>query len=107
MSYFRGGFPNVAYYIEDSNNLQSRVPFKCRVVQDAGVAFSQSLTGLVDIGRSAQLVTYVNFKYKPGSKVIWNDILFSVVSITPYIPDTVNQGFVKPKLYAEYLMVLG
>ena len=54
----------------------------------------------------AQLVTYKNFKFTTQSKVLWNNVLYSVQSIIPYIPDPAMQGFTKKRTQIEYIMNL-
>jgi len=68
--YFREGFPSIAYYIPDPKNLGGRIPFKCKVLQDSPQFFTQSASGLTDIGIGAQISTYRNFKYTPNAKVL-------------------------------------
>jgi hypothetical protein len=105
--YFREGFPSIAYYIQDGNNLGSRIAFKCRVLQDDGPQFfSQTVGGLVDVGANARIITHRKLEFKQNAKVLWNDVLYSVQSITPFIPDPSMQGFTKRKLQAEYLIQL-
>lgn len=103
---FREGFPNVGYYIPDKSNLSARVAFKCRIVNDAPQFFNQPIAGLVDVGTNLTLVTWKNLPFKNGAKVLFNDVLYSVQSITPFIPDPSRAGFVKQKLQAEYLLQL-
>jgi len=104
--YFREGFPNVAYYVPDKNKLSARIPFKCRIVQDAPQFFTESVSGLVDVGTNLQLLTYKPLEYKTGAKVIFNDVYYSVTSITPFIPDPAAQGLVKRRIQVEYLIGL-
>lgn len=104
--YFRDGFPSIAYYIPDAKNLQGRIPFKCRILEETPQFFTQSASGLTDIGMGAQLVTYKNFTFTTQSKVLWNNVLYSVQSIIPYIPDPAMQGFTKKRTQIEYIMNL-
>ena len=46
------------------------------------------------------------FEFKQGAKVLYNDILYSVQSIMPYIADPSRQGFTKSKTDVEYLISL-
>lgn len=58
MSLLREGFPSVAFYIQDGNNLGARVAFKCRILQEDGAQFfTQTVSGLVDVGAQARLIT--------------------------------------------------
>lgn len=106
MSIFREGFPNVAYFIPDKNNLTARIAFKCRIVSDAPQFFNQPIAGMVDVGTNMTIVTWKRLDYKVGAKVLFNDVLYSVQSITPFIPDPSRAGFTKQKLQAEYLIQL-
>lgn len=106
MSIFNQGFPNVAYYIPDSKNLGGRVAFKCRVAVEGVQFFSQPISGLTDIGTNLSIVTWRKFEFKQGAKVLYNDILYSVQSIMPYIADPSRQGFTKSKTDVEYLISL-
>jgi hypothetical protein len=103
---YNGNFPLIAYYIEDKNNTQSRVPFKCRKTGEEAQFFSISLSGLADTGTNLTLSTPKYIKYKEGSKVILDGIMYSVEGIYPYVPDQVPQGLVKRKINAYYLIVL-
>lgn len=107
MSYFREGFPSIAYYISNGDNLGSRLAFKCRVVQEDGAQFfTQTVAGLVDVGANARLITYKKLYFEQNAKVLWNDVLYSVQSITPFIPDPSVAGFTKRKMQTEYLIQL-
>ena len=105
--YFREGFPSVAYYIPDKSNLGGRIPFKCRIAEEQVQAFSQSMGGLVDIGLgTVRLIAYKELKFNQGAKVLWNNVLYSVESIVPYIPDPSMQGFTKKRLQVEYIITM-
>ena len=107
LSYFREGFPSIAYYIQDGDNLGSRIPFKCRVLEEDGAQFfTQTVAGLVDVGSNARLITYKRLFFKQNAKVLWNDVLYSVQSITPFIPDPSAAGFTKRKMQTEYFIQL-
>lgn len=81
--------------------------FKYRQLSDGGVAYSQSISGLNDVGRGMTIVTGRRFDYKNGDRVIIQDIVYNVTSIVPFIPDNVNQGFVKGKINTLYQITLG
>lgn len=103
---FREGFPNVGYYIPDKNNLGGRIAFKCRIVGDAPQFFNQPIAGMVDVGTNLTLVTWKKLKYENGAKILFNDVLYSVQSIVPFIPDPSRAGFTRQKLQVEYLIQL-
>lgn len=104
--YFREGFPLIAYFIPDGSNLQARIPFKCKVDEESPQFFTQSASGLTDIGTRARIVTYMNFKYTNNSKVLWNNVLYSVESIIPFVPDPSVGGFSKKRVAVEYIFNL-
>ena len=106
MAVFNAGFPSVAFYIPDKDNLNARIPFKCRILDEGAQFYSQPISGGVDIGASAALITWKKFEFKTGAKVILNDVLYSVESISPYIPDPAMLGFVRGKANAEYVFRL-
>ena len=106
MSLFNQGYPNVAYFIEDKNNLGNRVPFKCRVVEESPQFYTQVAGGIADIGTNLTLITWKKFQFKQGAKVLFNEVLYSIDSIVPFIADTSRQGFTKAKIDAEYLLRL-
>lgn len=104
---FRGNFPEVAYFIADPKDLQNRTRFKCRVTTAPGQFFTQAIPGLMDTGTGLQLVTPTSFTMRPGSKVLYNDVLYTVSAISPYIPDAMSQGFIKSKTLVEYVITCG
>ena len=106
MFIYHGDFPLVAYYLPDKTNVQERIPFKCRIVSDAPQLFNTILGGLMDVGTNLTIVTPKRLIYEIGASVIVDGIMYSVASITPYIPDQVPQGFIKRKLLAEYIINL-
>lgn len=103
----RGDFPKVGWFIPDGDDLGVRIPFRYRMVSDSTQFFNSPVGGLLDIGSAATIVTGTKFTMKNKSKVIINDILYSVKSITPFITDSVTEGLVKQKLLAEYVVQLG
>jgi hypothetical protein len=106
MFIYEGGFPLIAYYIEDKTNTQARIPFKCRIISEAGQFFTTTLSGLIDTGTNLTISTPKRLIYKPGAKVIIDGIMYSVASINPFIPDNVSQGIIKRKINANYIIVL-
>lgn len=106
MSVFKQGFPNVAYYIENKNGTSARIAFKCRILEEEFQYYTQPAAGLADIGGKLTISTWKKLNYKPGAKVILNDIFYSVEAITPYIPDPIAGGFTKNKKSTEYLIQL-
>jgi hypothetical protein len=103
MELFFNDMPQVAYYIPEEN---TRIPFKCRLISDGGQFYTRNVGGLLDNGTNAILVTRAPLKYKNGAKVIMDDILYSVVSITPFIPDSVATGVFKRKTQSYYTIAL-
>lgn len=103
---YNGNFPLIAYYIEDKDNNQSRVPFKCRKTGEEPQFFSINLSGLSDTGTELTLITPKKLEYKKGAKVIMDGIMYSVERIQPFVPDQVQQGLVKRKINAYYLIML-
>lgn len=107
MELLRGNYPMVGFYIPDGDTAQNRIPFRYRIVSDAVQSYSSTPNGLIDVGTGATIVTNTKFAYNTKAKVIMNDILYSVISITPVITDAMAQGLVKKKLMTEYVLVLG
>jgi hypothetical protein len=103
MELFYNDMPQIAFYIPEGN---TRIPFKCRRISDGGQFFTRSAGGLMDSGTSAVLVTRAPLKYTNGSKVILDDILYSVTAITPFIPDSVSAGVFKRKTQTYYTITL-
>lgn len=106
MDIFDGNMPKQAYFIP-SGNISTRIPFRCRLEGDAAQFYTQNIGGLIDTGTSALIVTKRKFDYKQGAKVILDDILYSVISITPFIPDTVAHGIFRRKASTRYVIQLG
>lgn len=106
MYILHGDFPLIGQYLPDKTNQQERIPFKCRIVSDAPQFFTTVLGGLMDIGTSLTIVTPKHLEYVTGARVIIDGVMYSVNSVTPYIPDQVAQGFVQRKLLAEYIIQL-
>lgn len=106
MYILHGDFPLIGQYLPDKNNQQERIPFKCRILNDAPQFFTTKAGGLIDVGTNLTIITPKRFQFVSGASVIIDGILYSVSSITPIIPDNVVQGFVKRKLLAEYVIQL-
>lgn len=106
MELLRGNYPMVGFYIPDGDTAQNRIPFRYRIVSDAFQAYTTTGNGLVDVGTGATIVTSTKFAFSTKAKVIMNDILYSVQSITPVITDAMAQGLVKKKLLTEYVIAL-
>jgi hypothetical protein len=106
MELLRGNYPMVGFFIPDSDNTQNRISFRYRIVSEAFQSYTTTPNGLIDIGTGATIVTSTKFTYGPKAKVIMNDILYSVASITPVITDAMAQGLVKKKLMTEYVIAL-
>lgn len=107
MELLRGNYPMVGFFIPDGDTAQNRIAFKYRISADAVQTYSSTPNGLIDVGTGATIVTSTKFQYTSKSKVIMNDILYSVISITPVITDAMAQGLVKKKLMTEYIITLG
>ena len=104
---YKGGFPNVGYFISDPKDMGNRTPFKCRIIDDAPQFFTTILGGLMDKGTNLTIITPKRFNYASGCNVIIDGILYSVLAINPYIPDNIVQGKIKRKVNAEYIIQLG
>lgn len=107
MDFIRENFPNVAYFIPDGINLNSRIPIKCRILDEEGQFFQVNLSGLIDVGTSATISTPTKLDMGKNSKIILNDVLYSIKSIIPYLPDPSIQGLIKKKVGSEYIIQLG
>jgi hypothetical protein len=103
MEWFYNDMPQMAFYIPEEN---TRIPFKCRMITEGGQFYTRNIGGLLDTGTNAILITRAPLKYKSGAKVIVDDILYSVVSITPFIPDSVATGVFKRKNHSYYTVAL-
>jgi hypothetical protein len=105
MDIFDSNMPKQAYfmYAED----KTRIPFRCRLEGDATQFYTRNIGGLIDTGTSALIVTKKQFDYKAGAKVIVDDILYSVISITPFIPDNIAHGVFRRKASTQYVIQLG
>jgi hypothetical protein len=106
MELLRGNYPMVGFYIPDGDTAQNRISFRYRIVSDAFQSYTTTGNGLVDVGTAATIVTSTKFAFSTKAKVIMNDILYSVQSITPVITDAMAQGLVKKKLLTEYIINL-
>jgi hypothetical protein len=106
MELLRGNYPMVGFFIPDGDTNQNRIAFKYRIVSDAFQSYTTTPNGLIDVGTGATIITSTKFQYTSKSKVIMNDILYSVASITPVITDAMAQGLVKKKLLTEYIIAL-
>ena len=103
---YNGNFPLLGHFLPEENNQQVRVPFKYRNITEGAQFYSESLSGLIDIGTELTILTPKRFDFKKGVKVIIDGTLYSVESINPFIPDNVNQGPFRRKLNAQYLLEL-
>jgi hypothetical protein len=106
MEIIRGNYPMVGFFIPDGDTTQNRIAFKYRIVSEPLQSYSSTPNGLIDVGTGATIITSTKFQYTSKSKVIMNDILYSVNSITPVITDAMAQGLVKKKLMSEYIISL-
>ena len=105
---YNGNYPIIAYYVQDKDNLQGRTAFRCRKVNEDSQFFAESSSGLIDIGRGGlTLVTPKKLTYATGAKVIVDGILYTVNSMSLYIPDAVAQGPFSRKMNAIYMIQLG
>lgn len=106
MDVFSGNMPQIAFFLEDAA-ATNRIKFKCRIEQDGAQFYTRNIGGLIDTGTNAVIVTNKPLKYKNGARVIMDDIMYSVISITPFIPDNVPHGMLKRKAFTQYVMQLG
>jgi hypothetical protein len=106
MDYLSPNMPLQAYFIESEKTMSNRIPFKCRIVEEGGLFYNRVIGGVIDTGTNAMLITKTDLPYKSGCKVILDDILYSVVSIQPFIPDTVAQGIYKRKPHRMFMVQL-
>lgn len=107
MDYFSPNMPLQAYFIEDDKTMSQRIPFRCRIVEEGGLFYNRVIGGMIDQGTNAVIITKTELPLKKsGSKVILDDILYSVISIQPYIPDTVAQGVFKRKPHRLFMVQL-
>ena len=104
---YNGNFPLLAFFLPDEDNQQVRTPFKYRSITEGGAFYSQSLSGLVDVGTNLTMITPKRLVFTKGSRVLVDGIIYSVNSINPFIPDNAAQGIFKRKLNAQYLIQLG
>ena len=102
MDYFSPQMPLQAYFIEDDQTLNQRIPFRCRIVEEGGPYYQRNIGGLTESGYTAVILTKTNLPYKNGSKVILDDITYSVVSVRPFIPDTTAQGIFRRQPYKMF-----
>jgi hypothetical protein len=105
MDIFDGNMPKQAYFMYADD--QVRIPFRCRLEGDASQFYTRNIGGLIDIGTSALIVTKREFEYRKGAKVILDDILYSVISINPFIPDNIAHGMFRRKASTRYVIQLG
>ena len=106
MDYFSPNMPLKAYFIEDEKTMQQRIPFQCRVIQEGGQFYNRVIGGVVDVGTNAMIITKTDLPYKNGCKVLLDEILYSVISIQPFIPDTVAQGVFRRKAHRLFMIQL-
>jgi hypothetical protein len=106
MEYIYGDMPQLAFFLEDGA-ATNRVPFRCRLEQEGAQFYTRNIGGLIDTGTNAVIVTKQPLKYKTGARVLMDDILYSVISITPFIPDSITQGIFKRKPSTQYVLQLG
>lgn len=106
MDIFDSNMPKHAFFIP-SGTVSTRIPFRCRLETDGAQFYTRNIGGLLDTGTNAVIVTKKELEYQTGAKVIIDDILYSVISITPFIPDTVAQGIYKRKAKTQYVIQLG
>lgn len=106
MQIFSPNMPLQAYFIEDEQHPHQLIPFRCRIVEEGGVFYNRVAGGVVDTGTNAMIITQKDLPYKSGSKVLMDDILYSVISIQPFIPDTVAQGIFKRKPHRLFMIQL-
>lgn len=106
MDPFEGNMPQIAFFLEDAE-ATNRVKFKCRIEQDGAQFYTRNIGGLIDTGTNAVIVTKKPLEYKSGARVIMDDIMYSVISITPFIPDNIVNGIRRRKASTQYVLQLG
>lgn len=107
MSVFNPGFPNVAYFIPDGDNLGQKIAIKYRTISESPQVYHQVIGGVSDIGEMGMVIsTWKKLEVEANSKMSVNDILYSVQSIRAVVADQYSQGFTKAKNRTEYYIEL-
>lgn len=106
MEVFSPNMPLQAYFIESEKDPHHLVPFRCRIVEEGGLFYNRVIGGVVDTGTNAMIITKTDLPYKSGCKVLLDEILYSVISIQPFIPDTVAQGVFRRKPHRMFMIQL-
>lgn len=107
MDYFSPQMPIQAYFIESDKTMDQRIPFRCRLLERGGQFYNRVAGGLLDVGTNAVLITKTDLPYKSGCKVFVDEILYSVISIQPFVPDGTAQGIFRRKPHTLFRVQLG
>ena len=105
MSIFNSGFPNVAYFLPTGEG--EKIAIKCRILTESPQVYAQPTAGLIDVGSQGMTIsTWKKITINSKSKMIVNDVLYSIQSIVPVVADPYSQGFTKTKNRTEYYIQL-